>query len=81
MKAIIKRLHESDINLVVSDEAMEWLSQLGYDPQYGARPLKRVIQKKILNELSKKILSGHIQNDKPINVTLNKQKEFVFTNE
>nr|MBK9652570.1 ATP-dependent chaperone ClpB [Bacteroidota bacterium] len=81
LKAIIKRLHESDINLVVSDEAMEWLSQLGYDPQYGARPLKRVIQKKILNELSKKILSGHIQNDKPINVTLNKQKEFVFTNE
>jgi len=41
------------ITIEASEEALDWLSQLGYDPQFGARPLKRVIQKKILNELSK----------------------------
>ncbi|MEN8786659.1 MAG: hypothetical protein ABF270_02460, partial [Flavobacteriales bacterium] len=45
---------------------IEWLAQLGYDPQFGARPIKRVIQKKVMNELSKEILSGNVDSDKPI---------------
>ena len=45
---------------------IEWISQLGFDPQFGARPLKRVIQRKVLNELSKMILSGNIQKDAEI---------------
>src|SRR5690606_36233735 len=50
-----QQLADMGINLTASDEALDWLAQLGYDPQYGARPLKRVIQKHILNELSKEI--------------------------
>jgi ATP-dependent Clp protease ATP-binding subunit ClpB len=58
-----KQLAEQNIFITASDEAMDWLAQLGYDPIYGARPLKRVIQKRILNELSKEILSGKVNRD------------------
>ncbi len=44
----------------VNDKAMELLADLGYDPQFGARPLKRVIQKELVNELSKLVLSGKL---------------------
>jgi ATP-dependent Clp protease ATP-binding subunit ClpB len=50
-----------EIELVVTDEALDWLGDEGFDPQYGARPLKRTIQKEIVNELSKKILAGEIE--------------------
>ena len=43
-----------------SNEAIEWLAEIGYDPQFGARPIKRTIQKKVMNELSKEILAGKI---------------------
>ena len=52
------RLKESGINLNWTDEAMDWLGHEGFDPQYGARPLKRVIQKEITNELSKELIAG-----------------------
>jgi ATP-dependent Clp protease ATP-binding subunit ClpB len=55
------------------------LAQLGYDPQFGARPLKRVIQKRILNELSKDILSGKVDKESSIKLDL-KNNQFVFTN-
>jgi ATP-dependent Clp protease ATP-binding subunit ClpB len=42
---------------------VDWLSQLGFDPQFGARPLKRVIQREVLNELSKQILAGKVNKD------------------
>ncbi|QQT26324.1 ATP-dependent chaperone ClpB [Sphingobacterium spiritivorum] len=77
------QLAEQNIFISATDEALDWLAQLGYDPVYGARPLKRVIQKRILNELSKEILSGKISRDSIIQldtfdgqfVFLNKDKE------
>lgn len=60
------QLEEMQIDLSYTPEAVDWLGQLGYDPQFGARPLKRVIQKRVLNELSKKILAGEVNKDTPI---------------
>ncbi|MGK6351102.1 ATP-dependent chaperone ClpB [Parapedobacter sp. DT-150] len=75
-----QQLDEMGIHLTASEEALDWLAQLGYDPQYGARPLKRVIQKHILNELSKEILAGNI--DKEANIRLDMfDNKFVFLNE
>jgi ATP-dependent Clp protease ATP-binding subunit ClpB len=55
-----QRLQDNGFKLDVSSEAVDWLAQLGYDPQFGARPLKRVLQKKVMDELSKQILSGNL---------------------
>jgi rod shape-determining protein MreC len=55
-----QRLQDNGFKLDVSNEAVDWLAQLGYDPQFGARPLKRVLQKKVMDELSKQILSGNL---------------------
>jgi len=74
------KLSEQGISITATDEALDWLSQLGYDPQYGARPLKRVIQRKILNELSKEILMGTIKKDSKIEVQLDKSNQFRFVN-
>ncbi|RQP15034.1 MAG: ATP-dependent chaperone ClpB [Parapedobacter sp.] len=75
-----KQLAEMGIHLTASDEALDWLAQLGYDPQYGARPLKRVIQKHILNELSKEILAGKVDKESHIKLDMFDNK-FVFLNE
>ena len=74
-------LAKNDIRLSITDKAIEWVAQLGYDPQFGARPLKRVLQKKILNELSKQILAGKINKDDVIKIDIDKNKNFVFENE
>jgi ATP-dependent Clp protease ATP-binding subunit ClpB len=79
-KQLQNTLAEMGITLEASDEALDWLAQLGYDPQYGARPLKRVIQKKILNELSKQILAGKINKDSKIKLD-SFDNQFVFLNE
>ncbi len=55
-----ERLVKSDIQLVVTPDALAYLADKGYDPQYGARPVKRTIQKEVMNELSKYILSGKV---------------------
>ena len=55
---------QSGINLEFSDYAIDYLAEHGYDPQFGARPLKRLIQKEIVNQLSKKILSGEVDKTK-----------------
>jgi ATP-dependent Clp protease ATP-binding subunit ClpB len=78
-KGIKQRLLEQQVKLSITAEAMEWLAQLGYDPQFGARPVKRVIQKQILNELSKQLLSGHVNKEKEIVVGL-KNNQFTFSN-
>jgi ATP-dependent Clp protease ATP-binding subunit ClpB len=77
---IQKRLEENGVRLEVSDAARNRLATLGFDPQYGARPLKRVLQREILNELSRKILSGEVQRDAAILVDLRDEVEFVFEN-
>ncbi|UIR54482.1 ATP-dependent chaperone ClpB [Sphingobacterium sp. SRCM116780] len=76
---IQKQLAEQNIIITASDDAMDWLAQLGYDPIYGARPLKRVIQKRILNELSKEILSGKVNKDAIIQLDVF-DGQFVFLN-
>jgi ATP-dependent Clp protease ATP-binding subunit ClpB len=78
-EGIAKRLKEQGIEIQASDEAIEWLAELGYDPQFGARPVKRVMQKQILNELSKQILAGKIDKNRPIIVDMF-EKQFVFRN-
>jgi ATP-dependent Clp protease ATP-binding subunit ClpB len=78
-KGVQNTLSEMGIEIEASEEALDWLSQLGYDPQFGARPLKRVIQKRILNELSKEILSGKIDKDSKIKLDVF-DNQFVFLN-
>jgi ATP-dependent Clp protease ATP-binding subunit ClpB len=57
---------ESGISLSFSDYLLEFLAEQGYDPQFGARPLKRLIQKQIINALSKRILAGDIDKSKTV---------------
>jgi ATP-dependent Clp protease ATP-binding subunit ClpB len=77
---IQKRLAESGIQIEVSEGAMDRLAKEGFDPQFGARPLKRVIQKEILNELSKQILAGKVNKDAIIKVDMKNDVEFEFVN-
>ncbi len=74
------QLLEQGIQLEMTTNALDWLAELGYDPIYGARPLKRVIQKRILNELSKEILAGNIQKDQRVTIDLSEQNQFTFNN-
>jgi len=78
-KQVQQTLAEMGVEIDASDEALDWLAQLGYDPQFGARPLKRVIQKRILNEMSKEILAGNIDKDSHIQLDVFDNK-FVFLN-
>ncbi len=78
-KGVQDTLAEMGIEIEASEEALDWLAQLGYDPQFGARPLKRVIQKRILNELSKDILSGKVDKDSKIKLDVF-DNQFVFLN-
>jgi len=57
---------QSGINVEFSNYAIDYLAEHGYDPQFGARPLKRLIQKEIVNQLSKKILSGEVDKTKTV---------------
>ena len=61
-----KMLTGNGIELVVSDKAKKWLAEEGYDPMYGARPVKRTIQHYIVNDLSKKIIAGEVDKERPI---------------
>jgi ATP-dependent Clp protease ATP-binding subunit ClpB len=78
-KQVQQTLAEMGVTIEASDEALDWLAQLGYDPQFGARPLKRVIQKKLLNELSKQILAGTVDKDSIIKIDMF-DNQFVFLN-
>ncbi|PIE86552.1 MAG: ATP-dependent chaperone ClpB [Bacteroidetes bacterium] len=60
LKALQKRLMQQGIKLVVKEEAIDWIAEAGYDPFFGARPVKRVIQKQVMNELSKALLGDRI---------------------
>ena len=59
-------LADNGIELKVTPKAQEWLAQQGYDPMYGARPVKRTIQRYVVNDLSKKILAGDVVKERPI---------------
>jgi len=77
---IQKRLDENGIKIEASTEVLDKLGELGFDPQFGARPLKRVIQRLILNELSKEILSGAIQKESIVGITLDDAGNLQFMN-
>jgi ATP-dependent Clp protease ATP-binding subunit ClpB len=66
LNALKKLVADNGITLQFSDYALEFLSDQGFDPQFGARPLKRLIQKEIVNQLSKRILAGDIDKSKPV---------------
>lgn len=58
---VAKRLKEKQITFSFSDQLCDWLGEKGYDPVYGARPLKRLIQNEVLNPLAKKLIAGEIK--------------------
>ncbi len=77
---IQKRLEENGIKIEASSEVLDKLGELGFDPQFGARPLKRVMQRLILNELSKEILSGAVQKESVVGITLGEDGNLQFLN-
>jgi ATP-dependent Clp protease ATP-binding subunit ClpB len=66
LDSLKKLVEKSGITLQFSDYALDYLGEQGFDPQYGARPLKRLIQKEIVNTLSKKILAGDVEKTEPV---------------
>lgn len=72
------RLAKDGIKIETNDEVLRYLSKLGYDPQFGARPLKRVLQQKILNELSKIILAGKLNSNKVVKISLSPDNKIKF---
>ena len=74
-----KVLANSNLKLEVSDDAIDWLARNGFDPQSGARPVKRLIQKEIINELSKEIISGKISRESTVEVDVEDDR-LVFGN-
>ena len=68
INAIRKMLEPQGFRLEVTDAAIQYLAEVGYDPEFGARPVKRAIQRYVLNDLSKKILASEVSNDKPITI-------------
>lgn len=80
LDAIKKMLLANGVKLEISDDALIFISEEGYDPQFGARPVKRTIQRYILNDLSKAVIGGQVKNDKPIMVDYVNER-IVFKNE
>jgi ATP-dependent Clp protease ATP-binding subunit ClpB len=79
-REIQKRLSEANIEIDATKEVLDYLGEVGFDPQFGARPLKRTMQRLVLNELSKEILSGYIKNDSAVLVDLDADKQVYFKN-
>jgi len=76
---IHKMLEEQGIDLRVTDDAIQYIAKEGYDPQFGARPVKRALQRLVLNELSKQIIGGRVDSSKPVIVEL-REGELRFRN-
>ena len=79
-RQIKQRLAENGIQLDATDEALTKLGEEGFDPIFGARPLKRVLQRRVLNELSKAILANDVKKDSVVLMELNNDGEIAFTN-
>ena len=81
LQSIGALLKSSDIELTYSDAAVARLTELGYSPEFGARALKRVLQREILNELSKALLGNSVDKERPIHIDVDAEtKKFTFTN-
>ena len=81
LNAVKDRLANQDLQIEATPEAIRYLSEVGYDPQFGARPVKRVIQKRILNALSKDILAGKVEKDSLILIDTDESGSLIFRNE
>lgn len=64
--AVVRLVAANDVQLQYTDSALALVARLGYDPQFGARPVKRVLQRYVLNELSKALLGGSVDTTRPI---------------
>ena len=76
---IHKMLQKNGIELQITDDAVRLIAHEGYDPQFGARPVKRVLQNMVLNELSRQIIAGKVDHQKPVTVDVH-EGELVFKN-
>jgi ATP-dependent Clp protease ATP-binding subunit ClpB len=78
-ETVRKTLAKNNISIKITDKALHLLAEMGYDPQFGARPLKRVIQRQVLNELSKMILAGNVSKDSEIEIDI-ENEHIIFRN-
>jgi ATP-dependent Clp protease ATP-binding subunit ClpB len=76
---IVERLAVQNISLEISDSAINWLASIGYDPHFGARPVKRALQQYVLNELSKQLLAGKVDAGNSIKIDT-VEDELIFSN-
>lgn len=79
ISAITTMLKESDVTLEVTDAAVKFISHAGFDPEFGARPIKRAIQRLLLNDLSKQLLAGIIDKSRPVTVDSD-DSSLIFSN-
>ena len=77
---IRRLLVEQQVDIVLDEDALDWIAGVGFDPVYGARPIKRVMQREVLNELSKQLIAGTINKDSTIHVSV-ENDHIVFRNE
>lgn len=68
LDSVVKILKGNGVRLEFTDQAVEWIAHAGFDPEFGARPVKRVIQRSVLDVLSKRLLSGTVNHDQPIQI-------------
>jgi ATP-dependent Clp protease ATP-binding subunit ClpB len=78
LRRVDEMLKRKEMTLVVTDDAKEWLTRLGFDPSFGARPLKRTIQKHIIDSLSTKIISGEVSEGDALELGLEGEGKLVF---
>ncbi len=79
-KDVMDKISEMGMDISITDRAIDLIARQGYDPQYGARPIKRLIQKNILNNLSKMILEGTLRKDQAVVIDRDEQG-IIFTNQ
>jgi ATP-dependent Clp protease ATP-binding subunit ClpB len=75
LDSIRQRLSDSGVSLQITDAAADFLTRVGYDPEFGARPVKRAIQNFLLNDLSKKLLAQEVDRNKPITVDVDSHND------
>lgn len=79
LEGLIKLLRGNGVRLEFSDAAIAWIAHKGYDPEFGARPVKRVIQRQVLDTLSKRLLAQSVDKSNPITIDI-KEGELEFRN-
>ena len=79
VNTISKLLKDIEVGMTVSDSALDFIAEAGFDPEFGARPVKRVLQRELLNELSKKLIAQEVDKARPIVVDSDGEK-LVFRN-